>query len=71
MTSDISRHDAYCAFMRRHRSTVWHVCWRFARGEIPRCEDMVLVHTSAYGLQIAHLRPTHLSVYSSTPLVQS
>ena len=31
MTPDTSRHDAYCAFMRRHRSTVWHVCWRFAR----------------------------------------
>ena len=26
-----TRHDAYCAFMRRHRSTVWHVCWRYAR----------------------------------------
>jgi RNA polymerase sigma factor (sigma-70 family) len=26
-----TRHDAYCAFMRRHRSTVWRVCWRFAR----------------------------------------
>ncbi|MBQ9587903.1 MAG: sigma-70 family RNA polymerase sigma factor [Bacteroidales bacterium] len=31
MTPDTSRHDAYCAFMRRHRSTVWHVCWRYAR----------------------------------------
>ena len=31
MTPDTSRHDAYCAFMRRHRSTVWRVCWRFAR----------------------------------------
>ncbi len=26
-----TRHDAYCAFMRRHRSTVWRVCWRYAR----------------------------------------
>lgn len=25
------RHAAYCAFMRRHRETVWRVCWRFAR----------------------------------------
>lgn len=31
MTPDTSRHDAYCAFMRRHRSTVWRVCWRYAR----------------------------------------
>ncbi len=31
MTPDTSRHDAYCAFMRRHRSTVWRVCWHFAR----------------------------------------
>lgn len=31
MTLENSRHDAYCAFMRRHRSTVWRVCWRYAR----------------------------------------
>lgn len=31
MTPDTSRHAAYCAFMRRHRSTVWRVCWRYAR----------------------------------------
>jgi len=26
-----TRHEAYCAFMRRHRSTVWRVCWHYAR----------------------------------------
>jgi len=31
MTLENSRHDAYCAFMRRHRSTVWRVCWRYTR----------------------------------------
>ena len=31
MTPDTSRHAAYCAFMRRHRPTVWRVCWRYAR----------------------------------------
>lgn len=48
MTPDTSRHDAYCAFMRRHRSTVWHVCWRFARqrrgnhaDRLAHAEDMV------------------------------
>lgn len=41
------RHTAYCAFMRRHRQTVWRVCWRFARGRrgghadrLARAEDM-------------------------------
>jgi RNA polymerase sigma factor (sigma-70 family) len=27
--------------MRRHQATVWRVCYDFARGDIPRCEDMV------------------------------
>ena len=27
--------------MRRHQQTVWRVCYDFARGDIPRCEDMV------------------------------
>lgn len=27
--------------MRRHQKTVWRVCYDFARGDIPRCEDMV------------------------------
>lgn len=47
MTPDTSRHAAYCAFMRRHRSTVWRVCWRFARqrrgnhaDRLARAEDM-------------------------------
>ena len=31
MTPDTSWHYAYCAFMRHHRSTVWRVCWRYAR----------------------------------------
>ena len=25
----------------RHQTTVWRVCYDFARGDIPRCEDMV------------------------------
>ena len=47
MTPDTSRHAAYCAFMRRHRSMVWRVCWRFARqsrgnqaDRLARAEDM-------------------------------
>lgn len=41
------QHAAYCAFMRRHRETVWRVCWRFARrgngdhaDRLARAEDM-------------------------------
>ena len=41
------RHEAYCAFMRRHRETVWRVCWHFARhgrgdrsDRMARAEDM-------------------------------
>ena len=33
------RYEDYKSFMRRHQ--VWRVCYDFARGDIPRCEDMV------------------------------
>lgn len=35
------RYEDYKSFMRRHQATVWRVCYDFARGDIPRCEDMV------------------------------
>ena len=35
------RYDTYCAFIKRHRETVWHVCYRFAKGNRVACEDMV------------------------------
>ncbi len=35
------RYEGYKSFMRRHQKTVWCVCYDFARGDIPRCEDMV------------------------------
>ena len=35
------RYEDYKSFMRRHQKTVWRVCYDFARGDIPRCEDMV------------------------------
>ena len=35
------RYEDYKSFMRRHQETVWRVCYDFARGDIPRCEDMV------------------------------
>ena len=34
------RYEDYKSFMRRHQKTVWRVCYDFARGDIPRCEDM-------------------------------
>lgn len=27
--------------MRRHREAVWHVCWKYAKGNRMKCEDMV------------------------------
>lgn len=27
--------------MQRHREAVWHVCWRYAKGDRARCENMV------------------------------
>ena len=27
--------------MRRHQEVVWRVCYDFAHGDVPRCEDMV------------------------------
>ena len=35
------RYEDYKSFMRRHHQTVWRVCYDFAHGDIPRCEDMV------------------------------
>ena len=35
------QYDTYCAFMERHREMVWHICWRFAKGNRMACEDMV------------------------------
>lgn len=35
------RYEDYKSFMRRHQEAVWRVCYNFARGDIPRCEDMV------------------------------
>lgn len=37
----IQRYEDYKAFMRRHHTVVWRVCYDFAHGDIPRCEDMV------------------------------
>ncbi len=35
------RYEDYKSFMRRHQEAVWRVCYDYARGDIPRCEDMV------------------------------
>ena len=35
------QYEDYKSFMRRHQQTVWRVCYDFAHGDIPRCEDMV------------------------------
>ena len=35
------RYEDYKSFMRRHQTTVWRVCYDYAHGDIPRCEDMV------------------------------
>lgn len=35
------RYEDYKSFMRRHQEVVWRVCYDFAHGDVPRCEDMV------------------------------
>jgi len=35
------QYDAYCAFIERHRETVWRTCYHFAKGNRVACEDMV------------------------------
>lgn len=35
------RYEEYNAFLLRHREAVWQVCWRYAKGNRARCEDMV------------------------------
>lgn len=34
-------HEAYNAFLLRHRETLWHTCWQFAQHDRIRCENMV------------------------------
>ena len=41
MTHENTKHEAYGAFMVRHREAVWRVCWRYAKGDRARCENMV------------------------------
>ena len=66
MTPDTSRHAAYCAFMRRHRSTVWRVCWRFARqsrgnhaDHLARAEDMAQEVWIMLWLKFDQMNPEH------------
>lgn len=60
------RHVAYCAFMRRHRETVWRVCWRFARrgngdhaDRLARAEDMAQEVWIVLWLKFDQLNPEY------------
>lgn len=60
------RHEAYCAFMRRHRETVWRVCWHFAhhgRGDrsdrMARAEDMAQEVWIVLWLKFDQLNPEY------------
>lgn len=60
------RHAAYCAFMRRHRETVWRVCWRFARrgngnhaDRLARAEDMAQEVWIVLWLKFDQLNPEY------------
>ena len=60
------RHEAYCAFMRRHRETVWRVCWHFARhglgdrsDRMARAEDMAQEVWIVLWLKFDQLNPEY------------
>lgn len=60
------RHDSYCDFMRRHRETVWRVCWRFARrgrggrtDRLARAEDMAQEVWIVLWLKFDQLKPEY------------
>lgn len=60
------RHAAYCAFMRRHRETVWRVCWRFARrgngnhaDRLARAKDMAQEVWIVLWLKFDQLNPEY------------
>ena len=60
------RHQAYCAFMRRHRETVWRVCWHFARhgrgdrsDRMARAEDMAQEVWIVLWLKFDQLNPEY------------
>ncbi|MBR4773559.1 MAG: sigma-70 family RNA polymerase sigma factor [Bacteroidales bacterium] len=60
------RHEAYCAFMRRHRETVWRVCWHFARhgrgdrsDRMARTEDMAQEVWIVLWLKFDQLNPEY------------
>ena len=60
------RHAAYCAFMRRHRETVWRVCWHFARqgrggrnDRLARAKDMAQEVWIVLWLKFDQLKPEY------------
>lgn len=60
------RHAEYCAFMRRHRETVWRVCWSFARrgrgghaDRLARAEDMAQEVWIVLWLKFDQLKPEY------------
>ena len=60
------RHEAYCAFMRRHRETVWRMCWHFARrgrggrvDRMARAEDMAQEVWIVLWLKFDQLNPEY------------
>lgn len=58
--ADRSSYKDYGDFMRRHRETVWLVCWSYAKCDRVQCEDMVQEVWMALWLRFDQLN-THLS----------
>lgn len=50
-------HGAYTELLLRHRSKVWSLCWRYARGDWERCRDLVQEVSAALWQHFGLLRP--------------
>lgn len=48
---------AYAELLRRHRATVWRMCWLKARGDWERCRDLVQEVSVALWMHFEELRP--------------
>ena len=53
----MERQIAYAELLRRHRATVWRMCWLKARGDWERCRDLVQEVSVALWMHFEELRP--------------
>ena len=53
----MDRNSAYYELLERYRPMVWRLCWRHARGDWDRCNDLVQEVSIALWEHFGQLRP--------------